>query len=131
MQMERRARARLDGADKQRGILADLDRDVDESLRQSGVAAALDLAEALLARLQAFEALMRLGRDEHRAHAQQCYGEAEGARTALLNIGQQLNELQSAAERDGLFSRLLARGFPNSIGSDQKRSGSFEPFADG
>ncbi|MCI0486720.1 MAG: hypothetical protein L0229_08980 [Blastocatellia bacterium] len=105
-QMERRARARLEGTDGERGILADIDEIMDERLRRSGVAGALDLVEALLASMRAYESLMRDEHQQHRAQAQRHYKEAEGARIALVNIGQQLSELQSAAERAGMFSRL-------------------------
>jgi hypothetical protein len=104
--MERRARARLDGDDRHLGIFADMDGVMDERLRASGVAGALDLVEALLARLRSYESLMRTEHQQNRAQAERHYQEAEGAKTALVNIGQQFEELQSAADRAGMFSRM-------------------------
>jgi tubulin-like protein len=106
MQMERRSRAKLDGADGQRGLIADLEDVVDRCVRQSGVAGALDLAAALLARLRDCEALMREGQEQQRAQARRFFQEAEGARTALENIGQQLGQLRGAGEGATLLSRL-------------------------
>jgi len=105
-QMERRARARLDDAEQQRGILRDLSETLDACLRQSGVAAARDLVEALLARLRAFETLMRSEHQDNHAQAQRMHKEAEGARQELANIAQQSEQLQDAAERVNLFSRM-------------------------
>jgi hypothetical protein len=106
MQMERRSRAKLDGADGQRGLIADLEEMVDHCIRQSGVAGALDLVTVLLARLRAFEALMREEHQQQRAQAQRHFQEAESARTALTNIGQQLDQLRNASEHSTIFSRL-------------------------
>ena len=104
--MERRARARLDGSEQQRGILADLDEMVNTCLRERGVAAARDLVEALLSRLRIFETLMRTEHQEHHAQAQRLRQEAENARAELINIDQQLMQIQDAAERINLFSRV-------------------------
>jgi hypothetical protein len=106
MQMERRSRAKLDGGDGERGLIADLEEMVDQCVRQSGVAGGIDLVTALLARLRTFEALMRDEHQQQREQAQRFFQEAEGARAALTNIGQQLDQLRSAAEGATLFSRL-------------------------
>jgi hypothetical protein len=116
-QMERRARARLDGGEQQRGILCDLTEMLDTCLRQSGVAAAHDLVEALLARLRAFETMMRAEHQENRAQAQARRQEAENARQELTSIAQQSEQLQDAAARVNLFSRVWQKlGFVVTFG---------------
>ena len=106
VQMERRARVKLDGADGLCGLIADLEEMINHYVCQIGVTGALDLVTALLACLRAFDALMREEHQQHREHAQRLFQEVEGARVALTNIGQQLGQLRSAAEPATLFSRL-------------------------
>ena len=107
--MERRARAILDGADEQRGVLGDIEEAVDLRLRESGAAAASDLTEALLSRLSAFDELMRAEQQEQQMQAQRLRQEAETARNELLNIARQLDQLQDEEERANLFSRAWQR----------------------
>lgn len=93
-QMERRARLKLDGGEEKRGVLPDIVEAFDARLRQSGVSAARDLAEALLSRLRTFEDIMRAGQQENQAQAQRLRQEAETARSELLNIARQLEQIQ-------------------------------------
>jgi hypothetical protein len=105
-QMERRARAMLDGTERESGILSDIEEMIDSCARRKGVSAALNLAEALLSRLRAIEASIRAEHQHHRAESQRLLQEAENTRTSLTNIGQELNRLVSEARRASLFSQL-------------------------
>jgi len=106
IQMERRSQEKLDGAEGHRGLIADLEEMVNNCIRQRGVAGALELVTEMLARLRVFESLMRKEHEQNRAQARRFFQEAEGARTALTNIGQQLGQLRGIAEGGTLFSRL-------------------------
>jgi hypothetical protein len=107
---ERRARLALDGQPEDpavpRGILADLDQLIDEALRQRGINAALELANALLTRLRTFEELMRAEHQERQAAAQTQRQEAERARTELLSVANQLEQLVRRDARISQFSRM-------------------------
>jgi hypothetical protein len=104
--METRVRAKLDGHNGDRGILADVEELINSRLREEGVAADYNFADALLSRLRMFEALMRTENQEHNAHAQRLRQEAETARIELLSIHEQMVQLSDAAERVKLFSRI-------------------------
>jgi hypothetical protein len=106
-QMERRARAMLDGTEQRGGMLFDIEEMMDSCARRKGVAAALNLTEALLSRLRAFEALIQTEHQHRRAEAQRLVQEAESARTSLTDIGQELNRLAGEARRASLFSQFL------------------------
>jgi hypothetical protein len=105
LQMEKRTRAKLDGVEEQGGVLSELDQLLNDLVRRRGVAAAHSLAGAMLARLRALEVLTHAD-SQHRDLAQRFFEEVEAARTSLANIGQQLEQLRSAAERAGLLSRV-------------------------
>jgi hypothetical protein len=115
--IERRARTKLDGHNGDTGILADVEEAIDSHLREEGVAAGCNFADALLSRLRMFEALMRTENHEHNAHAQRLRGEGETARTELLSIHEQMVQLSDADERVKLFSRVWkALGFAVTLG---------------
>lgn len=115
--MERRARTKLDVQDGKRGILADVEEAIDSHLRQEGLAAGDNFADALLSRLRMFEALMRTENQEHNSHAQRLRQEAETARIELLSIHEQMVQLSDAAERVKLFSRVWKTlGFAITLG---------------
>src|SRR6185503_7949876 len=102
-QMERRARAILDGTEQQGGALSDIEEMMDSCARRKGVFAALNLAEALLSRLRAFEVLIQAEHQHYRAESQRLIQEAESARNSLTNVGQELTRLAGEARQASLF----------------------------
>ena len=105
-QMERRARAMLDGDEQQAGILTEIDEMIDSSVRRKGVASALVLAEALLSRLRALEVLIQAEHQHHRAEARRLVQEAENTRASLTHIGQQMTQLLGPSQQISWFSQV-------------------------
>jgi hypothetical protein len=104
-QAENRARAMLDGAEQQAGILADIDESVDASARRKGVASALDLADAMLSRIRALEELTEAEHQHHHAEARRLMQEAENASGSLTTMGQQLAHLLDMSKPAGRLSQ--------------------------
>jgi len=101
-----RAREKLDGGTDRLGMLGDIDRLIDRSVREKGVTAAVNFAEVLLSRLRSFEELMRSEQADLSSRAQNYYEDAERARAEISTVAHQLEALQNREERLSLFSRV-------------------------
>lgn len=105
-QMERRARAELDGEEGKRGLFTNLDQFVDDLVRERGVAPAHAFTEVILEHIRALETKMRTEHREGRDQTQRSYQETEEARNAIAEIGQQLERLRIEAEHVGFLVRI-------------------------
>ena len=105
-QAEQRARRKLDGAEDEKSMLADIKTTVDVAVRHKGVEGALNVVSALLARLRAYQQLMQAEQTDSAASAQRAYHQAESARDELISIAEQIEELQDKQQRVSFFSKI-------------------------
>jgi hypothetical protein len=104
--MDARVRTMLDGADDERGMLAEVDELIDQWTRQRGVKPAQSLTRSISARWRSFESLLRQQQQSHQTQAQEHRQEAAARRDDLLNLAQEADQLSEEAEEASLGVRI-------------------------
>lgn len=119
--MDARVRAMLNGEEEQAGehlfasgsglspqssVLNAFEALLDQWTRQRGIAATLDLTEAMLDQLRAVESTLRAEQQTHSPEAQQQRQAAEQTRDALSALAQQFHELRAETEDPPLWQRI-------------------------